>query len=304
LKGFQPVARSKDAPVDQSVLLEYLNSSSDFAFELLCLKTLKDLGCDCQHGGSYTDPITKKTRQFDIRFQKECKNMPLNCRFLCAVECKNLNTTFPLLVQSIPRSPDESFHNVIISYQPGMFKQEITRSPAFEEICGTICIRGNDSVYHPGEQVGKSCAQVGRANGKSIISNDAEVFEKWSQALASVQDLADESTEEGKKKKDTYFSAILPILVVPDETLWEVMYDSNGTRKTDPTQTERCSFFVGKNYFARSQFQGTTFIVSHLEFLTLSGLRNLIDGTKSVKEVKKWFPTNDAIRNWVNAAMG
>ena len=36
-------------------------------FELRVLKELTDLKLNCQHGGAYDDPITGKSREFDIR---------------------------------------------------------------------------------------------------------------------------------------------------------------------------------------------------------------------------------------------
>ena len=46
---------------------EYLADYADFSFELRVLKELTDLKIKCQHGGTYEDPITKKSREFDIR---------------------------------------------------------------------------------------------------------------------------------------------------------------------------------------------------------------------------------------------
>jgi len=53
------VTKLQDVQIGEAELLEYLNTSSDFAFELRCLERLAKLGFDCQHGGSYTDPVTK-----------------------------------------------------------------------------------------------------------------------------------------------------------------------------------------------------------------------------------------------------
>jgi hypothetical protein len=57
------------------------------------LKELTDLRLMCQHGETYEDPITKKSREFDIRalmygaesvyihLSLECKNIRNNCVF-------------------------------------------------------------------------------------------------------------------------------------------------------------------------------------------------------------------------------
>lgn len=280
------MAKLKDTAIVQADLLEYLNTSSDFAFELRCLERLSSLGFQCQHGGSYTDPVTRKTRQFDIRAQKSHENL----RVQCAVECKNLDASFPLLVMCVPRPSDESFHELILSFHPNMVEQSWPRIPAYDKKCQTIRVNAPHSVYAVGGYVGKSCAQVGKAaHDDSIVANDAEVFEKWSQALASADDLADEATEEGEERNGAFLSLILPILVVPDGMLWQTNYESIGMRKNDPVQTDRCSFFVGQ-YYSAGILQDTCLTVSHLEFVTLSGLDILLSDMLVTNNA--WFPVN------------
>ena len=57
----------KDDPIQDSDLKEYLNSYSDFSFELSVLKMLRENDVSCEHGGLYEDPVTGKYREFDIR---------------------------------------------------------------------------------------------------------------------------------------------------------------------------------------------------------------------------------------------
>ncbi len=180
------MAKFRTDPIGSIELIEFLDSSSDFAFELRCMERLSQLGFECQHGGSYIDRVTNKARQFDIRAQKA--NGALRIR--CAVECKNLSSWFPLLIMCVPRTGDESFHELVFSYHPGMMGKQQSpfemRDP-FPQRCGTI--RHPASDYATGSPVGKSCARVGKAaHDNSIITDDFEVFEKWSQALASAHD--------------------------------------------------------------------------------------------------------------------
>lgn len=281
------MAKRKDAQIGQADLIEYLNTASDFAFELRCLERLTGLGFQCQHGGSYTDPVTKKTRQFDIRAQKSHEKLGVRC----AIECKSVADSFPLLVMCVRRPADESFHELIRSYHPDMVEQSYFSFPeirAYDKRCETIRVTTPHSVYAVDQFVGKSCAQVGKkAHNDSIDASDAEVFEKWSQALASADDLAHEATEESEQRKDAFLSLILPVLVVPDGSLWQTNYESNGTRIDDPVQTDRCSFFVGQ-YYSAGWLQGTSLTVSHLEFVTLSGLEILM--TDILLPNNSWFP--------------
>ncbi len=279
------MAKLIDVKISEAELIEYLNTSSDFAFELRCLEHLSKLGFDCQHGGSYTDPVTKKPRQFDIRAQKSQESRCVRC----AIECKNLSESFPLLVMCVPRAQGESFHDLILSYHPDMVKQSYAEIPACKKNSETRRVNQPYSVYVVGEPVGKSCVQVGKGKDGSVTGNDAEVFAKWSQALASANDLADEAAEEGETCKKICLSLILPVLIVPDGMLWKVDYESNGSRNGVPVQTDRCSFFVDKYYSTfSSSLHGTSLIISHLEFVTLAGL-DLLMKDILVSE-NSWFP--------------
>ena len=60
------MAKLKNEPISKSDILEYLESSSDFAFEVSVLKKLVALGFVCEHSGTYEDPVTGKTRELGI----------------------------------------------------------------------------------------------------------------------------------------------------------------------------------------------------------------------------------------------
>jgi len=49
-----------------------------------CTKKISQLGFDCRHSGTYEDPITAKTREYDIRADKRKDNFI----FRSAIECK------------------------------------------------------------------------------------------------------------------------------------------------------------------------------------------------------------------------
>jgi hypothetical protein len=68
------MAKLKTDEILPEDLVEYLNSYSDFSFELAVLKMLRTSDIDCEHGGYYEDPITKKSREFDIRAIKTIQN--------------------------------------------------------------------------------------------------------------------------------------------------------------------------------------------------------------------------------------
>lgn len=273
---------NKDTQISEPELIDYLDSTSDFAFELRCLEKLTTLRFQCDHGGSYSDPVSKKTRQFDIRAYKSQGLMNVRC----AVECKNLRHNFPLLIMCMPRLFKESYHEVIVSYPKEYVKQHTWQGSAFADTCKACRIRSSQSVYTDGDFVGKSCAQVGVATDGSIVARDNDVYDKWSQALASADQLAYDSGEEGPRRKNISFSLTLPMVVVPDGTLWQVNYKSDGTRQNKPVQTNRCSFFVDQQY-SIGDMQNKTFTISHLEFITLTGLENLL--INIFRQNNPWF---------------
>lgn len=263
-------------------LIEFLDGSSDFGFELRCVEALSKLGFSCEHGGSYVDPVTKKARQFDIRARNEDE---ADVRIRCAVECKNLTKNFPLLIMCVPRAQGESFHELVFSFLPRPIFGEV---PAFQKYCKIIRFSHPMSNYVFGSPVGKSSVQVGKARDNSFETSDAEVFDKWSQALASAHDLAYGAAVEGKERTRKVLSLVLPMVVVPDGTLWQAEYSDDGTRTRDPVAVDRCSFFVGRDYEAGDRLGGSMLTVSHLEFVTLSGLTDL--AASLLNHGNRWFP--------------
>ncbi|HVN14346.1 MAG TPA: hypothetical protein VMT73_01300, partial [Anaerolineales bacterium] len=86
------MATLSDNPITESDIEEYLNGYSDFSFEIQVLNKFLGLGFTCEHGGVYDDPVTHKSREFDIRalYNKGAIRLRLS------VECKNLHDNFPL----------------------------------------------------------------------------------------------------------------------------------------------------------------------------------------------------------------
>jgi hypothetical protein len=116
-------------------------SSSDFSFELQTLGLVRAHGLDCEHGGLYKDPITKKMRQFDIRaIARE------GCYFVrLAIECKNIEENFPLLVSCVSRRDSESFHEVALVSD----EHRGVRVPGLTPRAKVLGIYGKDSCYKP-----------------------------------------------------------------------------------------------------------------------------------------------------------
>ena len=97
----------KPEDIKQAIL-----DGDDFGFELrvgevihncsrMCEASQRSYFSEFVHGGTYTDSVTGKTRQFDYRFQisQASVNGVKGYAALFAVECKNLHESFPVTVQ-------------------------------------------------------------------------------------------------------------------------------------------------------------------------------------------------------------
>lgn len=269
------MAKIKTVQIKQSDLLEYLESYSDFGFELSVLKMLRERGLECEHGGHYEDPVTNKSREFDIRAKKTIKQW----RIRAAIECKNIRENFPILISCVPRHEHEAYHQIaLVSEQEGdsaMIALSIHQSRA-----KILSIQGQHSIYKALEPVGKSTVQVGRATDNTISANDSDLHEKWGQCLSSIKDMVDDVYWDGGQEDTaaSFQSAVFPFVVVPNGRLWMVYYDDDGNRICDPTLTDRCPCFINKDYEIGTKTAKARMCLSHVEIVTFDGLRSFVDG--------------------------
>jgi len=260
------MAKTRDIPISEADLAEYLATQDDFALELSVYHEARKLGFTATHGGTYEDPVTQKSRQYDVR----AFTLGNNCRVDLAIECKSLKPSYPLLLLQIPRSPEESFHDLICSYER---KGPIGLTGEFVS-AKTITLRGAESIYLPGDHVAKATAQVGRNERGDLVSGDSEVYEKWSQALASSHDLIMSAAYHHETHNaERFLTFVLPLLVVPDGTLWAADYGEDGGLLAGPHPVEGALLFVGREYTDR--FHPVT-TVSHLHICTRASASKLL----------------------------
>lgn len=270
-------------------IAEFANSrSSDFAFEVSVLRMLIRLDYVCDHSGTYQDDATNKRRQYDIRAQKTHGLTTL--RLL--VECKNLRAHYPLLVSCMPRSDRESHHEVIISHGK-------TGSPNYHSVRRghVFSSRKTGSTLYPvGQPVGKSCEQVRRKSAKELDGDDRDMYDKWTQALSSANDVVnDASNDANTLGKDYAISLVLPIVVVPDGRLWMKEYDQDGASIAAPVQVHRCSFLMNRKYPA-TPCRSSDYTISHVEFMTSTGLEDFASQFKNMSDFQKNAFLADAVR--------
>jgi hypothetical protein len=233
----------------------------DFGHEMRVGKMLDTLNyairgvriCKPIHGETYEDPKTQKTRQFDYRC-KIVAGYDERRIISLAVECKNLNPDLPLVVCGRPRTERESYH-VVISSNDGNPK--------------ALKISDRSSIYEPHAFVGKSILRLKMKERKLCSDGDSEIYDRWSQALASSHELALEAARNPLNPKSYTF--IMPMVVVPDDSLWTASYNDNGELADDPKSVKHCEFHVAHKIDA-----GLPYVVTHIHFLTLEGLKSLI----------------------------
>jgi len=282
------MAKLKNEQISSSDLLEYLSSYSDFSFELSVLKMLRESDVKCEHGGHYQDPVTNKSREFDIRATKTIQSF----RVRMAIECKNIRENFPLLISCVSRNKQDSYHQIAVVSTPKSKTVMETFANQYQSRATALRIRGNYSLYKQGELVGKSTVQVGRAlSDDAIIANDSELYEKWGQCLSSANDLVERVYWDGYHDKESYQSAVVPFVVVPNNRLWAVAYDDEGNMNSDPKLTDRCSCFIGKDYKMSNGVTSTRMWLSHIEIVTFDGMRSFVkEHLETIEGMEKIFP--------------
>lgn len=298
-----PMPKSSD-PITASDLIGYLETTSDFQFEMEVLKVCTNSSFIPEHGGTYVDFATKKDRQFDIRaWSTKQQRGDQHCVLKLAIECKNLKSSFPLLVSCVPRREEECYHYVIMSpikrtitgvgktsSSVGSSSSSSTQHVSASSVTADSVKIGatQGSAFRHDQMVGKSVAQVGKSvtppgrkdkGGEDptveFIGDSKEVYERWAQAVSSCYDLIKQAPNDHQTLgREFAVTVVQPILVVADDTLWTVGYWKDGRRIEDPTRVERADFYLGKSY-QEMGLKGE-YKLSHLIILTLSGLKNFL----------------------------
>lgn len=249
--------------IDANHIRNFLETHDDFGLELFVYRNAFSRGFKVEHGGFYKDPVTDKTRQFDIRTSYG----PPGRKIVLPIECKRLSETYPLLISRVKRVKGESYNEYIVSQDFGKMSGE-QRPPR------SIHLDEPDSFYKVGKYIGKSTIQIGVDDKKQFVFEDSEVFDKWTQAINSAKDLIDIAFRSHFKGNLPISTAVIPVLVVPDDTLWVADYDDSGSLLGDPLLADEVQFFINHEY----NIQGfPPYRISHLHFFTKKGICIMFD---------------------------
>jgi hypothetical protein len=260
--------RLDTAPITQQDIKDYLaNTGDDFRLELEVFNICKTFNFEASHGGTYQDPVTKKTRQYDIRASRVSEQSSFKVQL--AIECKCLKPYFPLLIYQTPKAENENYHEIIFSYEPPDPSMHTVPAAKNEHLTGKY------SFYRDFKFVGKSTVQIGKTEQKKeFTGDDSEVFDKWSQALSSADDLISQSANFREKYKTKwFFAATVPILVVPDDTLWAANFSEDGAQVGTPKQADEAIIYIGKNYWHPGS---VSYTISYLHIYTVKAFKKFI----------------------------
>ena len=246
------MAAKPTAPLSQADLAQFITQEANFAFEMKALASIRDAGFQAEHAATYKDPVSGKLRAFDIRarFSGDVRSL----RF--AVECKNLRSHSPLVVHATRRTQQESTHDVVARYRLGHQAYQDTMP--------------RDGIYPKGEAVGRQTDQPLKDVNGDFKSNDSDTYDKWSQAVSGCQDLVHEMVNAHLGEPEV--CAIVPMLVVPDDVLWEVQYDERGNVITPVRRVDRSTLILRQHWSTPTYFGPLHYGMSHIEVVTLSAL--------------------------------
>lgn len=287
-------------------ITKLLSSSDSFGHELKIGALLKDLpNASVKHGGTYTDPSEQKPRQFDYRVLLEDGNREIRM----AIECKSFSKNSPIVISGILRPDSEANHSIIVT------RLDIDKlDRKFTSHYDTHAFSGQSSYYQSRFFTGKCIHKIKPIKSQSTpfeLTGDGDIYTTLNQSIASCYDLCQNGTGYIHELHPfELHTAIIPIVVIPDDCLWTLAYNEAGEIISDASSTNYCEYFVGKNIKLRPNMAGgatAVLTITHLHIYTLSGFREFVSQLKrggeptrdkSTKDISLWgrmFP--DVARN-------
>ena len=261
-----------EKPVNIDTIKRYLAEQSDFAFEMEILQIVK-MRCAGQTswGGIYYDHNTGKQREYDIRSEIPVNPYKLDSWIELAIECKNIRSYYPLVISCTKRTLSEQKNDL---WRWPMLQKGSKEEPIIN--FGISYERHTLFLDYNDEFVGRALDQVGEDSKGELVFGDEEIFNKWTQALNSTYGMLHDalSVRQPGEKINLVF---LPIVVVPDNTLWQVKYDENGECISLPQSVSQLSYRIGQEFEIKSSRASGKYKIHELYFFTKTGLINFLE---------------------------
>lgn len=264
----------------ESGLNALVDDVTDFGFELTVLKRLRDAGFQCSPARQAWDYDNATLKREALAADGGEGEYHIHLE----VGCANIQPQDAVLLSTLPRTPEQSSHYLL--------RAEVNRSlqqmypdnrPSATLEAAPISPSG---LYPADTPVAQSYDHVKGLSDPGAHDDTAVLCEAIDRAVQGVLHFikAIEIRKEELGMPTTRI--IVPMVVLPDNTLWLVDYTIDGGPLTRPRTVSRASMLM------RSIGMGPhdgwyPLNVSHIEFRTISGLANIRD---------EFFPV--AFRDW------
>jgi hypothetical protein len=145
-------------------------------------------------------------------------------------------------------------------------------------------------IFPENDFVGKSLDNVKFNGDGRLVGGDSETYEAYIQAVNASNELLDRAIdrtivvkrEAGNSR--TVFGIVVPVLVVPNERLFQAKYSESDEGKSEVIQIDNSNLLLGVTINGK-KYQGHKFKISHLEIATLNGLEKILEKYKSFKSM-------------------
>lgn len=269
-------------PVAENLIAQALATADDFGHEMRVKGLLESNGGKVVHGWTYLDPLEQKPRQFDLRCRiVEPQHGVFHLQL--ATECKNLNADAPLIISGSKRTKSEAFHDFVVS----------------DPTAGGVRIRvmraqTESYLYRQDEFVGKSLLRLKpNKDGTALVPGSAlesEIYNRWTQALSSADELCKKAALVAENNTRVISTLVLPLVVVPDGSLWIAEYGTDGAIISGPAAVPSATLFVNHEVVVRPQNNWMN--LTHVHFFTFSGLRRFLAELHTAGSWSDWFPSS------------
>ena len=267
------MSNNNSNPITKKDIDEFIQSKSDFGFEIKVKRAISKLGIVPYHGGTYTDPVTQKTREYDFRFTFTQKHIHLHA----SVECKNISEYSPVLVSCLPRSEVESKLRFFLGTKEHFLPAGNERSTNYQIGYDFYPFDYEQPPRYPiNRPCGKAVNQVSRSKNGKLNAGDADVFDSWSQAVSSIITYSQESQSIIDPDNKYELHIFIPFVVIPDDRLWFITYNNLGKIVVSSQPTNNISVYINKLHKSNDPRRLPELLISHVEFMTLTGFNNFI----------------------------
>lgn len=258
-----------------AVIRDLALAGDSFGFEMRIGKIVRSIAdAEVQHTGTFTPlGLNEAPRQFDYRVYISREDLVLQL----AIECKSLFIGSPVVVCGSARSEAESRHDLVVSDA-----RFIAGRRGLIDV-GLISTSKPSAFYPAGHFVGKTVIRPEPTSvGKELVAGsgyrltgDSDIYDRWNQAVLHACWMLHRAMDLHAREQSATFAVTLPIVVLPNETLWRLTYDSDGVVLEEPTMVDHETLFLGRRQWLGGMAE-VTGELSHLHFVTQAGLEAMV----------------------------